>query len=155
MSSRGNSVHIVVEWVNIQRQERPCGLLLTYKSEWVSSEENLVSMRICVWAVSISLTKPGVELNVTRILCISVRVTSWQYNISNQAAFLIITILIEHMLVLEVPYCLQDSLCLNPASSSTETNLRPGSQAPTTGSWMAARYCAAQSPDNDDIGRWN
>ena len=44
------------------------------------------------------------------------------------------TILIEHMLVFEVPYCLRDSLYLRPASSSTETNLRPGSQAPTTGS---------------------
>ena len=32
-----------------QRQERPCGLLLvTYRSEWVSSEENLVTSRISV-----------------------------------------------------------------------------------------------------------
>ena len=32
-----------------QRQERPCGLLLvTYRSEWVSSEEKLVTSRISV-----------------------------------------------------------------------------------------------------------
>ena len=61
------------------------------------------------------------------------------------------------MLVLEVPYCLRDSLCLNSASSSTETNLRPGSQAPThrllkgcKSSLAVVRIVQPKSPDNDD-----